>query len=166
MGGIQTNIFGAFDCQGLMLVFFFEHCGTLHSKYTNNWQKLIALVKYVERYSLQLQTCATISSSPRGEIINWPQLVLIVATIEKARDGAHWSNMWANKNIFLMLFSWTFFLCGVTFWALLRCGKAYGSSKLLLQLNFFHNLFIVCIGKAFTQRMLLVPLRSHCSRNC
>ena len=24
-----------------------------------------------------------------GEIINWPQLVLIVATIEKARDGAH-----------------------------------------------------------------------------
>ena len=63
-----------------------------------------------------------------------------------------------------MLFSWTFFLCGVTFWALLRCGKAYGSSKLLLQLNFFHNLFIVCIGKAFTQRMLLVPLRSHCSR--
>ena len=137
MGGIQTNIFGAFDCQGLMLFFFFEHCGTLHSKYTNNWQKLIALVKYVERYSLQLQTCATISSSPRGEIINWPQLVLIVATIEKARDGAHWSNMWANKNIFLMLFSWTFFLCGVTFWASLRCGKAYGSSKLLLQLNFF-----------------------------
>ena len=58
-----------------------------------------------------------------------------------------------------MLFSWTFFLCGVTFWASLRCGKAYGSSKLLLQLNFFHNLFIVCIGKAFTQRMLLVPLR-------
>ena len=49
-----------------------------------------------------------------------------------------------------MLFSWTFFLCGVTFWASLRCGKAYGSSKLLLQLNFFHNLFIVCIGKAFT----------------
>ena len=36
-----------------------------------------------------------------------------------------------------MLFSWTFFLCGVTFWASLRCGKAYGSSKLLLQLNFF-----------------------------
>ena len=59
-----------------------------------------------------------------------------------------------------------FFLCGVTFWASLRCGKAYGSSKLLLQLNFFHNLFIVCIGKAFTQPMLLVPLRSHCSRNC
>ena len=56
-----------------------------------------------------------------------------------------------------MLFSWTFFLCGVTFWASLRCGKAYGSSKLMLQLNFFHNLFIVCIGKAFTQRMLLVP---------
>ena len=27
--------------------------------------------------------------------------------------------------------SWTFFLCGVTFWASLRCGKAYGSSKLL-----------------------------------
>ena len=52
-----------------------------------------------------------------------------------------------------MLFSWTFFLCGVTFWASLRCGKAYGSSKLLLQLNFFHNLFIVCLG------MLLVPLR-------
>ena len=139
MGGIQTNIFGAFDCQGLMLFFFFEHCGTLHSKYTNNWQKLIALVKYVERYSLQLQTCATISSSPRGEIINWPQLVLI----EKARDGAHWSNMWANKNIFLMLFSWTFFLCGVTFWASLRCGKAYGSSKLLLQLNF--SQFVHCL---------------------
>ena len=36
-----------------------------------------------------------------------------------------------------MLFSWTFFLCGVTFWASLCRGKAYGSSKLLLQLNFF-----------------------------
>ena len=63
-----------------------------------------------------------------------------------------------------MLFSWTFFLCGVTFWASLRCGKAYGSSKLLLRLNFFlHNSFIVCIGKAFNQRMLLVPLRCELS---
>ena len=27
MGGIQTNIFGAFDCQGLMLFFFFNIVG-------------------------------------------------------------------------------------------------------------------------------------------
>ena len=61
--------------------------------------------------------------------------------------------MWANKNIFLMLFSWTFFLCGVTFWASLRCGKAYGSSKLLLQLNFF----TICSLSALAR-----PLPSAC----
>ena len=61
--------------------------------------------------------------------------------------------MWANKNIFLMLFSWTFFLCGVTFWASLRCGKAYGSSKLLLRLNFF----TICSLSALAR-----PLPSAC----
>jgi len=62
--------------------------------------------------------------------------------------------MWANKNIFLMLFSWTFFLCGVTFWASLCCGKAYGSSKLLLQLNFF---LTICSLSALAR-----PLPSAC----
>lgn len=61
--------------------------------------------------------------------------------------------MWANKNIFLMLFSWTFFLCGVTFWASLRCGKAYGTSKLLLRLNFF----TICSLSALAR-----PLPSAC----
>ena len=71
--------------------------------------KDISYVKYVERYSLQLQTCASISSPPWGETINWPQLVLIVApvSIGKTQDGAHW---WTNKKVFfffkcvLMLF--------------------------------------------------------------
>ena len=63
--------------------------------------------------------------------------------------------MWANKkNIFLMLFSWTFFLCGVTFWASLRCGKAYGSSKLLLRLNF---IFTICSLSALAR-----PLPTAC----
>ena len=61
--------------------------------------KDISYVKYVERYSLQLQTCASISSPPWGETINWPQLVLIVApvSIGKTQDGAHW---WSNKKVF------------------------------------------------------------------
>ena len=63
--------------------------------------KDISFVKYVERYSLQLQTCASISSPPWGETINWPQLVLIVApvSIGKTQDGAHW---WSNKKVFSM----------------------------------------------------------------
>ena len=52
-----------------------------------------------------------------------------------------------------MLFSWTFFLCGVTFWASLRCGKAYGTSKLLLRLNFF----TICSLSALAR-----PLPSAC----
>ena len=54
--------------------------------------KDISYVKYVERYSLQLQTCGSISSPPPwGETINWPQLVLIVApvSIGRTHDGAH-----------------------------------------------------------------------------
>ena len=61
--------------------------------------KDISYVKYVERYSLQLQTCASISSTPWGETINWPQLVLIVApvSIGKTKDGAH---SCTNKKVF------------------------------------------------------------------
>ena len=67
-------------------------------------------------------TCASISSPPWGETINWPKLVLIVApvSIRKTRDGEHW---WSNKKVFkcvLMLFplssmnklfTWAFLLC-------------------------------------------------------
>ena len=37
--------------------------------------KDISPVKYVERYSLQFQTCASISSPTWGETKNWPQQV-------------------------------------------------------------------------------------------
>ena len=123
--------------------------------------KDISYVKYVERYLLQLQTCASISSPPWGETINRPKLVLIVApvSIRKTRDGEHW---WSNKKVFkcvLMLFplssmnklfTWAFLLCWITLWASLRCGKAYVSSRLWVCWNVCHNFFNVCIGKAFT----------------
>ena len=53
----------------------------------------------MERYSLQFQTCASISSPLWGENIYWSQLVSIVApvSIGKTRDGAHWFNSWPNK---------------------------------------------------------------------
>ena len=37
--------------------------------------------------------------------------------------------------------------------------KSLWNFKTVVAVKFFHNLFIICIGKAFTQRMLLVPLR-------
>ena len=42
-----------------------DNCVTLRSKDTNDWQKIFH-VKYVERYSLQLQSWASISSPPWG----------------------------------------------------------------------------------------------------
>ena len=69
-----------------------EHFATLHSKVIND----------VERYSLQLQTCKSISSPPWGETINWPQLVLIVApvSIEKTQDGALSSMTHSSHGLF------------------------------------------------------------------
>ena len=104
----------------LLASWWFRSFGNLSGKI--QMTKDISYVKYVERYSLQLQTCASISSPPWGETINWPQLVLIVApvSIGKTQDGAHW---WSNKKVFqcvLMLFplssmntlfTWVFLLC-------------------------------------------------------
>ena len=49
------------------------------------------------------------------------------------------------------LYTWAFLLCGVTIWASLHCGKAWGPSRLWFCLIVFRNLFNVCIGKAFAQ---------------
>ena len=130
----------------------------------------------MERYSLQLQTCKSISSPPWGETINWPQLVLIVAPvlIGKTQDGAHW---WSNKKVFqcvLMLFplssmnslfTWAFLLWWVTLWDSLRCGKAYVSSRLWVCWNVCHNFFNVCIGKAFTSVSFYVHLQVVSTKN-
>ena len=61
----------------------------------------ISSVKYVKRYSLKLQTCASISSPLWGEIIYWPQLVSIVAPVWSKRfnwKGTRWCTLhWSNS---------------------------------------------------------------------
>ena len=68
---------------------------SLHGRSSSN------SVKYVKRYSLKLQTCASISSPLWGETIYWPQLVSIVAPVWSKHfnwKGMRWCTLhWSNS---------------------------------------------------------------------
>ena len=93
-GGTKDAVASNRDLKGILFIASFAIYWNRKDK-----TKDISPVKYVERYSLQFQTCASISSPLWGENIYWSQLVSIVApvSIGKTRDGAHWSNSWPNK---------------------------------------------------------------------
>ena len=89
-----------------------------------------------------------------------------LALCNKASVENHIDRVLANKKHFLDVVLMDFFLMRSYLLGFAPLWKSLWIFKTVVAVKFFHNLFIVCIGKAFTQRMLLVPLRSHCSRNC
>ena len=107
----------------------------------------ISSVKYVERFSLQLQTCASISPPPWwGTIIIGPNLCQLSLQFHQKFQFKRHKMVHTNKKRFFLqvclgvvcslnylktLFTWTF----------LRCGKAYVSSRLWFWWNVCHNFF-------------------------
>ena len=68
--------------------------------------------------------------------------------------------MWANKKHFLDVVLMDFFLVRSYLLGFSPLWKSLWIFKTVVAVKFyFHNLFIICIGKAFTHRMFLVPLR-------
>ena len=89
--------------------FVLPYIGTLcDSPFKYKWlTKNISSVKYVERYSLQLQTWASITSPPWGEIINWPPQHLHLSALSPRShtfyitDNSHpyWENMFCRLTL-------------------------------------------------------------------
>ena len=151
-----------------------EHFATLHSKDTNDWQKIF--------YLWNMWKGIHSSFKPGKHIVTtvgrnrWPQLDLIKTFNWK---GTRWCTqytlvqvvLWTNKKYSFKSVSWCCFkyklyqhiihmamglslVWSYTFDSSLRCGQAYVSSRLWFWWNVCHNFFNVCIEKAFTQRGL------------
>ena len=122
-----------------------ENCVTLkrYKWLTTN----ISSVNYVEKYSLQLQTCTSIMSPPWwGTIVIGPNLCQLSFQFHQKFQFKRHKMVHTNKKRFFLqvclgvvcslnylktLFTWTF----------LRCGKAYVSSRLWFWWNVCHNFF-------------------------
>ena len=147
-----------------------EHCVTLHSKDTNDWQKIFHMWNMWKGIHSSFKPAQAYRHHHGEKPLIGPNLCNCGSSFNW-KDSRWCTPGGAIKKFFkcvLMLFplssmntlfTWTFLLCWVTLWASLRCGKAYVSSRLWVWWNVCHNFFNVCIGKAFTSVSFYVHLQ-------